>query len=245
VTTVVDAHSPAEGHRAMRDFAQYDARNYETADVVDGYTEWSKTYDAKMIDLLDRPLLERMPIEWAGRAVLDMACGTGRVGAWLAAQGASPLDGVDLTPAMLEQARAKQIYRRLELADVTDTKLPSESYDVVVQVLACEHLPRIEPLYAEAQRLLRPNGTFVLVGYHPFFMLRGIPTHFTRQNGEDLAIKQWIHLFADHVNVGNAAGFTLVQMEEKLVDEAWTAAFPKYQRHAGWPISFALRWSSV
>src|SRR5687768_3661050 len=124
----------------MIDFARYDARKYETADVVDGYTEWSKTYDAKMIDLLDRPLLERMKIDWKQKTVLDMACGTGRVGAWLASQGASPIDGVDLTPDMLDQARQKNIYRRLELADVTRTGLPSASYDVIVQVLACEHL---------------------------------------------------------------------------------------------------------
>jgi SAM-dependent methyltransferase len=232
-----------ERSACMIDFARYDARHYETAGVVDGYSEWSKTYDAKMIDLLDRPLLERMRFDWADKTVLDLACGTGRVGSWLASRGASAIDGVDLTPSMLEQARAKEIYRRLEIADVTETRLPAASYDAIVQVLACEHLERIEPLYAEAHRLLKPGGCFILIGYHPCFMLRGIPTHFTRQSGEELAIKQWLHLFGDHVNTGCAAGFTLRQMEEKLVDEAWAAAHPKYGKHLGWPISFALRWS--
>src|SRR5688572_7566212 len=229
--------------RAMIDFSRYDSRKYETADVVDGYTEWSKTYDAKMIHLLDRPLLERMKIDWSQKSVLDMACGTGRVGEWLASQGASPIDGVDLTPSMLEQARAKRIYRRLEVGDVSDTGLPDASYDLIVQVLACEHLERIEPLYREARRLLKADGTFILIGYHPCFMLRGIPTHFTTQNGRELAIKQWLHLHSDHVNTGCAAGFTLRQMEEKLVDEPWIADFPNYVKHLGWPISFALRWS--
>ncbi len=54
-------------------------------------------------------------------AVADLACGTGRTGVWLKEQGVRFLDGVDLTEAMLEQARAKGIYRSLSLADLRQT----------------------------------------------------------------------------------------------------------------------------
>ena len=228
----------------MRDFSAYDVRHYETASVVDGYQEWSKIYDAYMIDRLDRPLLNRMSFDWSGKTVLDLACGTGRVGAWLRSRGVADVDGVDLTPGMLEQARAKSLYRRLELADCTDTRLPAKSYDAIVQVLACEHLQSLEPLYFEASRLLKERGTFVVVGYHPYFMLRGVPTHFERQNGENLAIRQWLHLASDHVKIALSAGFTLQQMEENVVDEQWSAEHPSYTKHVGWPVTFAFRWST-
>ena len=228
----------------MRPFAPYDTRHYETADVRSGYEVWSETYDAKMTDRIDRPLLEAMRFDWRGTVVLDQACGTGRIGAWLRQKGASAIDGLDMTEAMLDKARGKGIYRTLLLADVRSTGLPDASYDAVVQVLACEHLDAIEPLYAEVKRITKPKGVFVLVGYHPYMMLRGIPTHFTRSDGRDLAIQQFIHLTSDHVNAGTAAGLRLEQMEENVVDEAWVADNPKYQRHFGSPISFALRFSA-
>src|SRR5688572_10820635 len=196
-----------------------------------------------MIDRLDHPLLDRMAFDWSGKTVLDLACGTGRIGAWLRSCGAANVDGVDLTPAMLEQARAKKIYRRLELSDCTDTQLPEQTYDAVIQVLACEHLPSLEPLYFEASRLLNARGTFILLGYHPYFMLRGVPTHFKRQNGENLAIRQWLHLASDHVKIALSAGFALRQMEENVVDEEWSAEHPNYAKHVGWPVTFAFRWS--
>jgi SAM-dependent methyltransferase len=229
----------------MRAFSQYDSRKYETANVIEGYGEWSKTYDGKMIDRLDRPLLEAMRFDWSNKIVLDQACGTGRVGLWLASKGVAAMDGVDLTDAMLERARTKGIYRHLAIADVLATGLADHSYDAVVQVLACEHLEAIGPLYAEVKRLAKPGGAFVLIGYHPFMMLRGIPTHFTRLDGRVLAIEQYLHLASDHVNTGVAHGFALQQMEENFVDDAWVASHPKYAKYLGHPISFALRWSST
>ena len=48
-------------------------------------------------------ILERIQsIRWSEtRQCLDLACGTGRTGSWLAAKGVAQIDGVDLTPEML------------------------------------------------------------------------------------------------------------------------------------------------
>lgn len=46
--------------------------------------------------------------------VLDFGCGTGLSGLALKLNGFTCIDGVDLSAEMLEQARAKQIYRRLD-----------------------------------------------------------------------------------------------------------------------------------
>jgi predicted TPR repeat methyltransferase len=51
--------------------------------------------------------------------VLDLGCGTGLVGAELAAHGYRMIDGVDLSPAMLQVAARRGIYRRLIEADLT------------------------------------------------------------------------------------------------------------------------------
>ena len=39
----------------------------------------------------------------------------------------------------------------------------------------------------------------MIVGYHPFFLMIGIPTHFDRADGTPAAIESHVHLFSDHV----------------------------------------------
>src|SRR5262249_53244821 len=127
-------------------------------------------------------LLDRLrTIDWsAPRCVLDLACGTGRIAAWLRGRCSAAIDGVDLTPEMLAVARGKGLYRALHLADVSHTGLAAEAYDLCVQSLADEHLPDLGPMYREVARVTRPGGNFVIVGFHPQFLMAGMPTHFDR-----------------------------------------------------------------
>jgi SAM-dependent methyltransferase len=226
------------------DFSRFDVRRYPTLAVQDGYREWASTYERVVEDEMDLRLLERLSaVDWdAGGRALDLACGTGRIGAWLRARGVHQLDGVDLTPEMLVQAEAKGLYDRLVQGDVRATGLPPATYALITQVLADEHLPDLLPLYQEAARLAGAGARLVIVGYHPHFLLNGIPTHFNRADGTPAAIESHVHLFSDHVRAGRASGWTLLEMEEGVIDEAWLAKKPKWQKHAGRPVSFALVW---
>ena len=103
-------------------------------------------------------------------------------------------------------------------------------------------LAELEPLYREVARVTRPAGRFVLVGYHPYFLLAGIPTHFDRAPGKPVTIRSHVHLTSDHVKAAHAAGFALQEMEEGLVDEVWLAKKPKWAGYRGLPISFAMVW---
>jgi SAM-dependent methyltransferase len=226
------------------DFARFDTRKYRTLSVRDGYREWVHTYEATVHDEMDLRLLERLSsIEWASISqAADLACGTGRTGAWLKAHGVAMIDGVDMTPEMIEVARTRGIYRRLVIADVCQTALRSDAYAVCIQGLADEHLPDLRPLYGEAARITQRDGAFVLTGYHPHFLLRGIPTHFASRSGEPLAIQSYVHLFSDHVKAASAAGWVLVEMEEGVVGDEWVAKKPKWETYRDWPMSFALVW---
>ena len=211
------------------DFAPFDRRRYPTLAVRDGYREWAETYEEVVQDEMDLRLLARIEtVDWANAGrVLDLACGTGRIGAWLRAQGVQRLDGLDFTPEMLARAETKGIYDRLMLADMLDTGLPASAYDLVLEVLADEHLAELSPLYREAARLAAPAGLFVVVGYHPHFLMNGIPTHFERRDGEPVAIESHVHLFSDHVKAAHRAGWTLAETDEGVVDDAWIAKKPK------------------
>jgi ubiquinone/menaquinone biosynthesis C-methylase UbiE len=178
--------------------------------------------------------------------VLDLACGTGRIGEWLGKRcTAATMDGVDITPEMLDVARSKKIYRTLRLADVSNTGLPTDAYDLSIQSLADEHLPELQPLYREVARVTRRGGTFVIVGFHPQFLMAGMPTHFDRAPGEPITIRSYVHLLSDHVKAAHASGWSLLEMEEGLIDDAWLRKKPKWASYLGLPISFAMVWRQI
>jgi SAM-dependent methyltransferase len=214
-------------------------------DPREGYDRWASTYEDTVEDGMDLALLERLDVDWAGlRAVADLGCGTGRTGSWLAGRGVGEIDGVDLSPGMLEAARGRGVYRSLAEATVEESGLDSDAYDLVVACLVDEHLADLGPLYAEAARLAAPGGRFALVGFHPHFIIAsGMPTHFDdAESGEPLAIETHVHLLSDHVAAGLGAGLTLAALHERVVDDEFLAAKPKWERYRGHPVSFSFVW---
>lgn len=226
------------------DHSIYDQRRYPIVEVREGYGEWAATYEQSVHDEMDLRLLERLKsVDWsAPRTVLDLACGTGRIGAWVRARCKAPIDGVDMTPEMLDVARGKGVYRALHVAEVTATGLPAGSYDLGVQSLADEHLPDVTPLYREVARVTTRDGFFALVGFHPHFLMAGMPTHFNSSTGDPLTIRSHVHLLSDHVKAAHAVGWSLLEMDEGLVDDDWMRKKPKWERYRGLPITFSMVW---
>jgi SAM-dependent methyltransferase len=230
------------------DFATFDRRRYPTVSARDGYAAWQPTYEDVVEDIMDLAVLQRLTsVSWSGaRSVADLGCGTGRTARWLAGRGVTSMDGVDLTPEMLDVARGRGLHRRLLVGDVRATKLAGGCYDLVVCSLVDEHLPDLGALYQEARRLLRSGGMFVLVGYHPFFiMATGMPTHFDGEDNEPVAIETYVHLASEHLTAANNAGFIAVELVEALVDDDWISRKPKWEEYRDWPISFGWVWRAI
>jgi SAM-dependent methyltransferase len=227
------------------DFAAFDQRRYPTVSACDGYAAWHLTYEDSVEDIMDLAILERLgSVVWpTSTPVADLGCGSGRTAAWLAKQGVRTIDGVDLTPEMLAMARRRGLHRRLVEADVRATPLPTGAYDLAICSLVDEHLPELGSLYQEARRVLSVGGTFVVVGYHPFFiMAAGMPTHFDDAEGRPVAIETYIHLPSEHMQAARAAGFVAVDMHERVIDDDWVRRKPKWAKYRDWPISFATVW---
>lgn len=94
-------------------------------------------------------------------SVLDLGCGTGLGGAafW---QFCDRLAGVDISPKMVEQARAKGIYDRLAVSDLIKF-LEGESGAQNHLVLAADvfvYCSDLAPIAAAAARVLAPGGLF-------------------------------------------------------------------------------------
>ncbi|HJZ46840.1 MAG TPA: class I SAM-dependent methyltransferase [Roseiflexaceae bacterium] len=119
------------------------------------------------------PLLHRALDGIPAPQVLDVATGTARVPLLLAAQpwfdGA--IEGLDLTPAMLERARAKLAAVGLEArvglcqGDAGALPWPDASFDLVISLEALEFFPRPRRALAEMGRVLKPGGALVVSKY--------------------------------------------------------------------------------
>ena len=118
----------------MTDFARFDQRHYPTVDARAGYAQWAPTYEDTVEDMMDLALLDRLDsVPWhdVTRAA-DLGCGSGRTAQWLRTRGPFPIDGVDLTPEMLDLARRRGIHATLVEADLRATGLPAAAYDLAV-----------------------------------------------------------------------------------------------------------------
>jgi SAM-dependent methyltransferase len=225
-------------------FEGFDTLKYPTVSVKEGYKQWADSYEQSVQNEMDIRLLSRIrSIKWDKiDHALDFACGTGRIGNWLKEKGVKLIDGVDFTAEMLSKASKKGIYNLLLNRDVCNTFLQDKYYELTIQGLADEHLPEILPLYVEASRITKGEGFFVVICYHPFFLMNGLITHFHQDNGEPLAIESHVHLISDHVKAAIQSNFTLVEMDEGIVDEDWLKKKPKWEKYKNRPVSYAMVW---
>jgi predicted TPR repeat methyltransferase len=92
--------------------------------------------------------------------VLDLGCGTGLMGVAIRPR-AGELVGVDLSPAMLAEARAKALYDRLTAADLMDFFADeARTFDLIVAADVLVYFPDLTPLLAAAGRVLTAGGLF-------------------------------------------------------------------------------------
>jgi ubiquinone/menaquinone biosynthesis C-methylase UbiE len=125
------------------------------------------------------------------------------------------LTGIELSPAMLERAkqRAAELGREVELrlGDATALEFPDQSFDTVVCTFSLCTIPDDRAAVAEAARVLRPGGRFVLAEH-----VRS-PNRFIR-GGQRLIDPLAVRLQGDHqvrepLEHLEAEGFTVEQLE--------------------------------
>jgi predicted TPR repeat methyltransferase len=93
------------------------------------------------------------------RRALDLGCGTGLVAHAFAAQ-VDEFTGIDLSPRMIERARATGLYAQLELAEMLESLRgrPERSVDLVLVADAMIYLSDLAPLLREVERVLAAGG---------------------------------------------------------------------------------------
>ena len=138
----------------------------ETERTRERYEKDAPRYDATM-GFFERVLF-RDARSWvcskAEGKTLEIAVGTGRNLPYYPRD--VELTAIELSPAMLERAqrRARELDREadLRLGDVTALDFPDASFDSVVCTFSLCTIPDDAAAVAEARRVLRPGGRFLL-----------------------------------------------------------------------------------
>lgn len=103
--------------------------------------------------------------------LLDVACGPGSLALDLAPHIARAT-GYDITPAMLDQARAAQAERGIAnvewvLGDAAGLPFPDAAFSVVGSSAAFHHFEQPRQILAEMMRVCRPGGRVVVLDVTP------------------------------------------------------------------------------
>jgi len=136
-------------------------------DIRNLYRDWAATYDE---DLTGKDLQYVAPreavnvfvrhLEDRSAQILDVGCGTGLSGQALVDAGFDQIDGIDLSPDMLEQARAKGVYGSLFEADlIAGLNFADDTYDAAISVGTFTHGHVGPGGLDEAIRVVKPGGT--------------------------------------------------------------------------------------
>ncbi len=134
-------------------FDQY-APKFETALVDDlGYRGPALLFKA----VLAARLAVRKPAFF--KRAIDLGCGTG-LAATAFARGVDHFIGIDLSPRMIERARATGLYAQLEVADMVQglRDKPDASADLVLAADAMVYQSDLAPLLREVKRVLVSGG---------------------------------------------------------------------------------------
>lgn len=222
-------------------FAFYDKRNYNSLSVSEGYKLWSKTYS--LIHFFDIDLLNFSSVvskNISGKEILDVGCGTGRIGSWIKQFSPSILYGIDISPDMLSIAKEQNIYTSLFNVDII-TFSENKSFDLIFSSFVTCHIKNIDTFYQKISILTKNGGFYCLIDYHPFFLFNGIPSHFrNEENNEEYAIENYIHTLSDHFNYSQKNNLKLIEFYERFVTDEFIENHKPMDKYKGMPVSFLM-----
>lgn len=180
-----------------RDAGIADGADARDARVRSSYDAVATAYAERLVDELDTLpfetwLLDRVLAQVDGRPVVEVGCGPGHVTAYLSDRGAEAM-GIDLSPAMVDEARRRFPDASFEVGDLRRLGRPaaSPSWAAVLGWYALIHLApsELSEAVAALARPLTPGGWLVL-GLHAGTEVRHVDQWFDHDVDLDFVLHQ-------------------------------------------------------
>lgn len=148
------------------------SRTHHDTRIVDQFTRWAKPFAELSIHAEAESMAQTLAACAVTKdmKVLDVACGPGIVACELARVGAE-VTGIDLTPAMIEQARLRADRENVRVAyhlgNALHLPFQADSFDRVVTRYSFHHMQDPGKVLAEMVRVCRPGGRIIVIDATP------------------------------------------------------------------------------
>ena len=183
----------------------------------EGYALWAKTYDEENNPLIavEEPHVEEILKALPYSHVLDVGAGTGRYALRMAKSGAS-VSALDNCPEILEVAKRTADKDNLKIdfhLGSLEKPLPydSNTFDLVICALTLTHIPNIQEVIGEFERVLKKHGHLLVTDFHPEGVAQGWRTEF-RAHDILYQLPNMNHTRQDYVNAIMDTGFHVVRI---------------------------------
>ncbi len=236
---------------------------YDDPTFFAGYSQLER-FGAGWTKAFEYPSFMALLPEVAGRRVLDLGCGAGRLARHLAERGAAEVIGVDLSERMLEVARAECRHSRLtfQRASMEGAAFPPERFDLVVSSFAFHYVRDYHGLVRRIAGWLSPGGILVFSNEHPVYLSRaaadgwvryadGTPRHWAldRYGEEGLREESWIadgvqkyhRMVSTLLNGLIEARLAIERVLEPMPDEETLKRRPDWARESKRPFCLLIR----
>jgi ubiquinone/menaquinone biosynthesis C-methylase UbiE len=220
------AHECAEDLRALANrFNEDQSLKFQldipNMDVESGFRLWADTYDDfhNPLIALEEPIIRRLIDSIPPGRALDAACGTGRYARYMSQCG-HQVSAVDVTPAMLDRARANAPEVEFKSGTLEALPFPDQTFDLVMCGLALTHLPEISRAIAEMARVLNVGGTAVIADHHPMAGFLGGSAIFQDKDRFYRNVKSYTHQHSEYVASFVAAHLEIQEcIEPEMTEE--------------------------
>lgn len=186
--------------------------------VQRAYDTVAQTYADHFPDTRAESLLELAMVDAFAAAVraegdearvLDAGCGTGRMSRYLADRGCA-VEGVDLSPGMVQMARRDHPDLSFSVASLTELPFADDSFAGVMVRYSAIHTPPEGQLriFAEVARVLRPGGHF-LIGLQSGEGTRDVSAAYAKF-GLEVELERYLYTADEVANLADDIGLTEV-----------------------------------
>lgn len=156
----------------MKNYIELSKKHFDNQAKI--YDETNTAYYSKYPKISCKDVAQRLKYS-EYQSLLDIGCGTGYLIDMLQKQKSADYYGLDLSPEMLKVAKNK-LSGSVELIEGYSDSLPykDSSFDVVTCIQSFHHYPKPEKAMAEAYRVLKPGGLYIIsdtgMGNYPKFI---------------------------------------------------------------------------
>ena len=208
------------------------------------YRLWAPAYDTEnAVSALENAAVQRLMPSLAGRALLDVGCGTGRR---LLDAGARRVVGIDLVFEMLAAGDVRSAAASRIAGDVRALPLSARAFDTLWCRLVLGHLPELDVAYRELARVAADSATLLVTDFHPAAAAAGHRRTFRDAAGALHSVEHHVHAVDDHCAAAAAAGWQLVRQTDAVVGPEIRSyyeragALDRYDAQQGLPLVLVL-----